>query len=190
MIARKFEYQSRPRLILQIGAFAAVFHLLLAMALMSAATASAASPIRIVAFGDSLTAGYRLAPSEAFPVRLETALRARNVDVKVENAGVSGDTTASGLARLDWAVPPATDIVILELGANDALRGVDPKVTRNNLEIIIAQLKAKGAKVLLAGMLAPKNWGDKLEIDAKVETTGTGEALTAFLAALEAKARG
>ncbi len=160
MIARKFEYQSRPRLILQIGAFAAVFHLLLAMALMSAATASAASPIRIVAFGDSLTAGYRLAPSEAFPVRLETALRARNVDVKVENAGVSGDTTASGLARLDWAVPPATDIVILELGANDALRGVDPKVTRNNLEIIIAQLKAKGAKVLLAGMLAPKNWGD------------------------------
>ncbi len=160
MIARKFEYHSRPRLILQIGAFAAVFHLLLAMALMSAATASAASPIRIVAFGDSLTAGYRLAPSEAFPVRLETALRARNVDVKVENAGVSGDTTASGLARLDWAVPPATDIVILELGANDALRGVDPKVTRNNLEIIIAQLKAKGAKVLLAGMLAPKNWGD------------------------------
>jgi acyl-CoA thioesterase-1 len=148
----------------QIGAFGAVFQLLLSFSLLIAlpmtAPADAAGPVRIVAFGDSLTAGFRLAPSEAFPVRLERALVAKGVAAKVENAGVSGDTTAGGLARLDWAVPDAGGIVILELGANDALRGVDPKVTRANLDTIITKLKAKGAKVLLAGMLAPKNWGE------------------------------
>ncbi len=144
----------------QIGAFAAVFHLLLALASMTPSAAAAAGPVRVVAFGDSLTAGFRLAPGEAFPVRLEKALRAKGLDIKVENAGVSGDTTGGGLSRIDWAVPPSTDIVILELGANDALRGVDPKVTRSNLDRIITRLKAKGAKVLLAGMLAPRNWGE------------------------------
>ena len=168
MIARRIAGcsfgRSTPHRLMQIGAFGAVFHLLLALsltiALMKPKPATAAGPIRIVAFGDSLTAGFRLAPGEAFPVRLERALRAKGVAAKVDNAGVSGDTTAGGLARLDWAVPDATDIVILELGANDALRGVDPKVTRANLDTIITKLKAKGAKVLLAGMLAPKNWGE------------------------------
>jgi len=117
------------------------------------------SPVRIVAFGDSLTAGYRLAPGDAFPVKLERALRARGHKVEIANAGVSGDTTAAGLSRLDWAVPDGTRIVILELGANDALRGVDPATTRRNLEAMITQIKAKGATVLLTGMLAPRNWG-------------------------------
>lgn len=159
MISRKIGRRTCQRRLLEIGAFAAVFHLILAIAPLTAFSADAA-PVRIVAFGDSLTAGYRLAPGEAFPNRLEKALREKGVDAKVENAGVSGDTTAAGLARLDWAVPEATDIVILQLGANDALRGIDPMVTRSNLDSIIRQLKAKGAKVLLAGMLAPRNLGE------------------------------
>jgi len=160
MIARRFGCHSPSRRLLQIGAFVVVFHLLLSMVPMTVSRADAAGPVRVVAFGDSLTAGFRLAPNEAFPVRLEKALRAKGLDIKVENAGVSGDTTGGGLARLDWAVPEATDVVILELGANDALRGVDPQVTRTNLDKIITQLKAKGAKVLLTGMFAPKNWGE------------------------------
>lgn len=159
MIARKNGCHSYSCRFLQIGAFAAVFHLILAIAPLTTTSAGAA-PVRIVAFGDSLTAGYRLAPGEAFPNRLEKALRDKGVDARVENAGVSGDTTAAGLARLDWGVPAATDIVILQLGANDALRGIDPKVTRSNLDSIIRQLKTKGAKVLLAGMLAPRNLGE------------------------------
>lgn len=159
MISRKIGCATCPRRLLQIGAFAALFHLILAMVRL-AFTSAEAAPVRIVAFGDSLTAGYRLAPGEAFPNRLEKALRDKGVDAKVENAGVSGDTTAAGLARLDWGVPAETDIVILQLGANDALRGIDPKVTLSNLDSIIRQLKAKGAKVLLAGMLAPRNLGE------------------------------
>jgi acyl-CoA thioesterase-1 len=116
--------------------------------------------VRIIAFGDSLTAGFRLAPGEAFPIKLEKSLRAKGIVAEVANAGVSGDTTAAGLERLDWAVPDATDIVILELGANDALRGLDPAVARRNLEAMITRIKAKGARVLLAGMRAPKNWGE------------------------------
>ena len=122
--------------------------------------ARAQSPVKIIAFGDSLTAGFRLAPREAFPVKLQQALRARGHAVEVQNAGVSGDTTAAGLARLDWAVPDDARIVILELGANDALRGIDPATARRNLDAIITRIKAKGAKILLAGMLAPKNWGE------------------------------
>lgn len=159
MIARQIGCRSWASRLLQIGAFAAVFHLILAFAPSTTLSAGAA-PVRIVAFGDSLTAGYRLAPGEAFPNRLEKALRDNGVDARVENAGVSGDTTAAGLARLDWVVPDATDIVILELGANDALRGIDPTVTRSNLDAIIRRLKAKGARVLLAGMLAPRNLGE------------------------------
>jgi acyl-CoA thioesterase-1 len=125
------------------------------------ATADAAEkPVRIVAFGDSLTAGYRLAREEAFPAQLERRLKASGLKVEVINAGVSGDTTAAGLARLDWAVPDGTDAVILELGANDALRGLDPALARRNLETIIKRLKAKGIDVLLAGMLAPANYGE------------------------------
>jgi acyl-CoA thioesterase I len=115
--------------------------------------------IKVVAFGDSLTAGYRLAPDQAFPVRLAAKLRARGHDVAVANAGVSGDTTAAGRARLDWAVPEGTDAVILELGANDALRGLPPDQVRVNLEAMITDLKAKGAEILLAGMRAPRNYG-------------------------------
>jgi acyl-CoA thioesterase-1 len=124
------------------------------------ATAGAAErPVRIVALGDSLTAGYQLPASEAFPARLEAALRAKGVAVEVANAGVSGDTSSGGLARLDWSVPQDTDAVILELGANDMLRGVDPAVTRAALETIVRRLKARGIEVLLSGMLAAPNLG-------------------------------
>lgn len=123
-------------------------------------TASAQErPIRIVAFGDSLTAGFGLPPKNAFPVRLQAALKARGHNVTVVNAGVSGDTTAGGLARLDWAVPDDTDAVIVELGANDALRGLDPAAARKNLDSILKRIKAKGADILLTGMRAPRNYG-------------------------------
>lgn len=109
--------------------------------------------------GDSLTAGYGLPQGEAFPVKLEAALRARGFDVSVLNAGVSGDTTAGGLARLDWALADKPTHAIVELGANDGLRGIDPAVTRKNLGAILAKLKAAGIPVLVAGMYAPPNWG-------------------------------
>lgn len=119
------------------------------------------APVRIVAYGDSLTAGFGMAESSAFPVQLEAALRKRGHAVEVANAGVSGDTTGSGLERFDWAVPDGTDAVILELGANDALRGLDPKIARRNLEAIIDKLEAKGIDILLAGMAAPRNLGSE-----------------------------
>lgn len=119
-----------------------------------------AAPIRIVAFGDSLTAGYGLQPSEAFPVQLQAALKAKGHDVEVINAGVSGDTTAGGLERFEWAVPDGTEAVILELGANDALRGLDPAQARASLTKIVDRLKARNIDVLLAGMRAPNNWGE------------------------------
>lgn len=121
---------------------------------------AAADPVGIVALGDSLTAGYGLGPGESFPEQLEAALRARGHDVAVANAGVSGDTASDGLARLEWSVPAEADIVIVELGGNDALRGIDPSVTRAALSDIVAQLKARGQAVLLAGMLAPRNLGE------------------------------
>lgn len=135
---------------------------LLALMLVAAAPSpqAAEEPLTIVAFGDSLTAGYLLGPDEGFAERLDRALQeAGHENVKVVNAGVSGDTTSGGLARIDWAVGPEADAVILELGANDALRGVDPALTRRNLGEIVSQLKARGLPVLLAGMLAPPNLG-------------------------------
>jgi acyl-CoA thioesterase-1 len=119
-----------------------------------------AGPLRIVVFGDSLVAGFQLKAADAFPAQLERALKARGHTAEVINAGVSGDTTASALERLRWAVPERTDAVIIELGANDALRGLDPARAKANLEKIIASLKAGGAEVLLAGMLAPRNLGE------------------------------
>ena len=119
----------------------------------------AAEPLRIVAFGDSLTAGLGLSEKDAFPVKLEAALRAKGHDVEVINAGVSGDTANGGLARLDWSVPDKTDAVILELGANDALRGVEPSATRKALDDTIRRLKSRNIPVLLAGMQAPRNMG-------------------------------
>ncbi len=134
---------------------------LLAAGLVSAALAAdAPKPIRIVAYGDSLTAGYGLSPGDAFPVLLEKALKAKGHNVKVINAGVSGDTTAAGLERFDWAVPDGADAAILELGANDALRGVPPAQARTNLDRILTRLKSKGIGVLVAGIPAPRNWGD------------------------------
>ena len=116
-------------------------------------------PLQIVAFGDSLTAGFGLPPAAAFPAQLQKALRARGHDVAVTNAGVSGDTTSGGLQRIDWAVPPGTQAVILELGANDALRGIEPAQARTNLDQILASLAKRGIPVLLAGMRSPQNWG-------------------------------
>jgi acyl-CoA thioesterase-1 len=120
---------------------------------------AADKPVNIVALGDSLTAGYGLAGKDAFPAKLAQALVARGVAVTISNAGVSGDTMAGGLARLDWSVPPETDAVILELGANDALRGLDPAATRRALEAILGALAKRNIPVLLCGMLAPRNLG-------------------------------
>ncbi|MGB5949506.1 MAG: arylesterase [Parvibaculum sp.] len=129
-------------------------------ALLCTPALAAGKPVTIVALGDSLTAGYLLGPDEGFVPQLQKALRARGHDnIVIENAGVSGDTTSGGLSRLDWAVGPGTDAVILELGANDALRGIDPAVTRANLEKIVRRLEARNIPVLLAGMLAPPNMG-------------------------------
>lgn len=131
----------------------------LALAAARPAEAQAPREIRIVALGDSLTAGYQLPPGDAFPMKLQAALRARGHAVSVENAGVSGDTSTGGLERLDWAVGDDVDAVILELGANDALRGIDPALTRRALDEILTRLKARNIPVLVAGMLAPPNLG-------------------------------
>ena len=131
--------------------------------LLAAATAVQAAapsqPIRIVVFGDSLVAGFQLKASDAFPAQLEHALKGRGHTVEVINAGVSGDTTAAGLERLRWSIPEKVDAVILELGANDALRGLDPNRAKANLDKMITAIKGTGAEVLLAGMLAPPNMG-------------------------------
>jgi acyl-CoA thioesterase-1 len=116
--------------------------------------------VRIVVLGDSLTAGLGLPADEAFPAKLERALKAKGLAIEVINAGVSGDTASGGLARLDWSVPEGTDAVILELGANDMLRGIDPKLTRQALEEIVRRLSARGVPVLLAGMRAAANLGN------------------------------
>lgn len=116
-------------------------------------------PVRIVVLGDSLSAGLGLAAGDALPAKLERALKAKGLAVAIENAGVSGDTASGGLSRLDWSVGDGADAVIVELGANDALRALDPKVTRSALETIIRRLKERRIAVLLAGMLAPRNLG-------------------------------
>jgi acyl-CoA thioesterase I len=124
-----------------------------------AARTAPARALRIVALGDSLTAGFGLPQSAAFPTVLERALKARGHKVEIVNAGVSGDTASGGLERLDWSVPDGTDGVILALGANDMLRGVDPGVTKRALEGIVTRLKARGIAVMLAGMYASRNLG-------------------------------
>jgi acyl-CoA thioesterase I len=138
---------------------AAVAYLILAI------TPAAAHVPVILDFGDSLTAGYGLAPDQAFPPRLQAALQRRGIDTRVVNAGVSGDTTAGGLARLDWALADKPDLVILALGANDALRGIDPAAVRSNLDKMIRRIETSGAKVLLVGMLAPPNWGEEYKTE-------------------------
>jgi acyl-CoA thioesterase-1 len=118
-----------------------------------------ARPIKMVVLGDSLSAGFGLAGSDAFPAKLQKALKAKGIEVDMTNAGVSGDTSSGGRDRLDWSVPGGTQAVIVELGANDALRGTDPAVTRAALTDIVTRLKARGIAVLLCGMLAPPNYG-------------------------------
>lgn len=122
-------------------------------------TASAAQSYRIVGFGDSLMAGYMLDPGLSFPEKLEKALQDRGHDVTVTNAGVSGDTSSGGVSRLDWSVPDETDLVILELGANDMLRGITPALTEKNLIAMIERLKERGIEIILAGMMAAPNLG-------------------------------
>lgn len=144
------------------GAARSIFNALAALLLglsVACAPAGAAEKVRILAFGDSLTAGYGLAPEDSFPARLQARLVSTGIGADIINGGVSGDTTAGGLARLDWALADKPDFVILELGANDALRGIDPKVTRANLDKMLAKIKASGAGILLIGMYSPPNWG-------------------------------
>jgi acyl-CoA thioesterase I len=140
--------------------------LVLGMVLMATGTglaqtpaANVAKPVRMVVLGDSLSAGLGLSASSAFPEQLKKSLKLKGIEVDMINAGVSGDTSSGGRDRLDWSVPEGTEAVILELGANDALRGIDPAVTRAALTDILTRLKARGVAVLLCGMLAPPNYG-------------------------------
>ena len=129
------------------------------VALLSVAAGEARGEGAVVALGDSLTAGLGVAADEAFPARLQARLRAEGYDYRVVNAGVSGDTTAGGLRRVDWALRAHPDVVIVALGANDGLRGQSPQAIRANLEEIVARLQASGARVLLVGMRLPPNYG-------------------------------
>ena len=131
----------------------------LVFAFAGGAWAAADRPVKIVVLGDSLSAGLGLPADAAFPARLAQALNAKGIAVSVANAGVSGDTASGGLGRLDWSVPDGTDAVIVELGANDALRGIDPKLTKTALDTILNKLKERHIAVLLAGMEAPRNMG-------------------------------
>ena len=150
------------RSILQLyGVYARIFKLI-AVILMFASAPAYASDRLVVAFGDSLSAGYGLKPAESFPVQLEAALRRGGTPTRVYNAGVSGDTTAQGRARLGFvlrSLKAKPDLVILQLGGNDMLRAIDPAQTEANLSAILADLKKRGIPVLLAGMLAAPNMG-------------------------------
>jgi acyl-CoA thioesterase-1 len=150
-------------LVIGYGRFAAAVNSLLTVLLLSVVPVLQAhaqsAPIKIAVLGDSLAAGYGVKPAESFPARLEAALKAQGRNVAVLNHGVSGDTTAGGLDRIDWMLADKPDIVLVELGGNDALRGTDPKVTEKNLTAIVEKLKAAGVTVWLAGMLAPRNLG-------------------------------
>ncbi|WP_275198611.1 arylesterase [Bradyrhizobium sp. CSA207] len=136
-----------------------MFALMTAANAASAQTQAAAKPIKLVVLGDSLSAGLGLAGQEAFPAKLKKALQDKNIAVDMINAGVSGDTTSGGRDRLDWSVPEGTEGVIVELGANDALRGIDPDLTRAALTDIVTRLQARKVAVMLCGMLAPPNYG-------------------------------
>src|SRR5665213_549438 len=131
----------------------------MACLMLPAAVQADGKPVQIVALGDSLTAGYGLPNGDAFPTKLQAALKAKGIDAAVANAGVSGDTASAGLERIDWSVPDGTGAVIVELGANDALRGLDPAVTRKALDAILTRLAARRLPVLFAGMKAPPNMG-------------------------------
>ncbi|MCK1389706.1 arylesterase [Bradyrhizobium sp. 1] len=129
------------------------------MTVVNPAWADATKPLKLVVLGDSLSAGLGLPAQQAFPTKLQKALQAKGIDVDMTNAGVSGDTSSGGRDRLDWSVPDGTEGVIVELGANDALRGIDPDLTRAALTDIVQRLKARNIPVMLCGMLAPPNYG-------------------------------
>jgi acyl-CoA thioesterase-1 len=133
--------------------------LALALAALAPAGGRAARPLKLLALGDSLTAGYGLPSGESFTARLENKLKDEGLDVTVVNAGVSGDTSAGGLARLDWLLADKPDVALVELGANDGLRGLDPQVTYANLDTVLTRLAQHGVRALLAGMYAPPNLG-------------------------------
>ncbi len=146
--------------LLRLGrkARAALGRLLVAFAVLFAFSAGAA-PTKILAFGDSLFAGFGLAPGDGFTAQLQRALQADHYDVQVINGSVSGDTTADGVSRLGWSLADKPDLVLLELGGNDVLRGLDPERTRSNLDTMLSQLQAGHYKTILIGMLAPRNMG-------------------------------
>jgi acyl-CoA thioesterase-1 len=148
------------RLLAQMVVLVAAVNILLTAGGPVAAAGDGKGPVRIVAFGDSLTAGFGLAPGEAFPAELERLLKASGHKVEIANAGVSGDTTARALVRLDWAVPEGTDAVILEVGANDMLSGLPVERARSNIEAMVQRLKARGIEVLITGMRASRSLGD------------------------------
>lgn len=130
------------------------------LVVMASSTTADAARMKIIAFGDSLVAGFGVKPSEGFVAQLEAALKARGHDVEVVNSGVAGDTALNGLERFDWAVPDVARAVILELGANDGLTGKDPVATKATLDQILLRLSQRKLPVLVAGMKAPRNWGE------------------------------
>lgn len=139
-----------------------LFRLLASLAFLAMSIPAQAADKLVLAFGDSLTAGYRLPPGQGFAPQLEAALRKQGIAARVHNAGVSGDTTAQGRARLNWvlaALKAKPDVVIVELGANDMLRGLDPARAEANLDAILAELSKRRIKVLIAGMIASPNLG-------------------------------
>lgn len=131
------------------------------VALAGVATAQEVRPLKLVGLGDSLMAGYQLQEDESYTAQLQKALQTRGISVEITNAAVSGDTSSGGRERADWSVPDGTDGVILELGANDALRGISPDETRRNLEAIIETFKARNIPVMLIGIMAPPNMGEE-----------------------------
>jgi len=147
----------------RLSASAHILVLTLALTAALAALAGGAKandkPIKLVVLGDSLSAGFGLPAADAFPTKLQKALKDKGINVEMTNAGVSGDTASGGRDRLDWSVPEGTQAVIVELGANDALRGLDAAVTRKALSDILTRLKARNIAVMLCGMLAPPNYG-------------------------------
>ncbi len=161
-------FRMRPRTPLALLAIRTFLIASITLNLMSPMQTKAGSPITIVALGDSLTAGYGLAGTESFPAKLEAALRWRGHDVTIINAGVSGDTIEEGLARLDWSVPENADAVIVELGANNALRGMDPSAAGEALDQLVGQLRDRKLEVLVTGMEASRSLGH-----AYVETFGS-----------------
>ncbi|POO54594.1 arylesterase [Agrobacterium rosae] len=144
---------------MRFKAVAAQF-LVICCALAPALAHAQAKTVQLVGLGDSLMAGYQLPPTDSYTAQLEAALKAKGADVTITNAGVSGDTSSGGLARADWSVPEGTDGVILELGANDALRGISPDETEKNLDAIISGFQKRNIPILLIGIMSPPNMGD------------------------------